>query len=385
MTPYQRCLAVIEGRVPDRIPGYMPTVSCDVASEILGRQVVAGGPSLHYAEAKAWLAGEEAYAEFEHRLLEDRLELHKVLGNDVWRFPWRTGFHPTVALDDTTFLCGDPDGVHQVCRWDESAMNFIEVEDTAPKTQPEDWPEKARTEQEGLEARVASARESAGAAQEAVQKRVGEDFMVVSGGAGLSLGYDEASLVACILEPGAAGDLLDCALEVALAQVEGIASRGIKVVLGGGDMADKNGTAYSPEVFRELMLPRVKTLLARCRELGLHYVWKTDGKLWPVTDMLFVEAEVPGYAEVERDAGMALGQIRAKYPDLVVWTNVSPDLLRRGTREQVHEDNLRILEESDGRGYLHGPSNAILPGTPVENVLAMTEARMDFARTREDV
>ena len=382
MTSYQRCLAVVEGRVPDRVPGYTPTVACDVASEILGRSVVAGGPSAWYAEARAWLAGKEAYAEFEHRLLEDRLELHKVLGNDIWRFPWRKGVHPTVAVDDTTFICGDPDGIHQVWRWEETVKNFIQVRNTARAPEPEDWPEMARQRQKGVEQQAARARETAGAGEETIQKRVGEDYMVVAGGGGMSLGYDEPSLLACIMEPGAVGDMLDCALEIGLAQMEGIAGRGIKVVFGGGDMADKNGTAYSPRVFRELMLPRVKKLAARCRELGLHYVWRTDGKLWGVTDMLFVEAGFPGYGEVDRDADMALGKIRAKYPDLVIWTNVSCDLLCRGTRQQVYESSMQILEESNGRGYLHGASNAILPGTPAENVLAMTEARMDFTNAR---
>jgi uroporphyrinogen decarboxylase len=382
MTPYQRCLAVIEGRVPDRIPGYTPTVACDVASKILGRQVTTGGPSLWYAEAKAWLAGKEAFAEFEHRLLEDRLEIHRLLGNDIWRFPWRKHLRPSVGVDDTTFIIGDPDGVHQVWRWEETVSNFIEAKNTARKPEPEDWPEMARRQQKGLAERAARAKESAGASEEAVQKRVGEDFMVVAGGGGISLGYNEPALLACIMEPGAVGDILDGSLEVALAQMEGIAGRGIKVVFGGGDMADKNGPAYSPKVFRELMLPRLKKLAARCRELGLHYVWRTDGKLWPVTDMLFVEAGFPGYGEVDRDADMDLGRIRAKYPDLVVWTNVSADLLNRGTRQEVYDNSIQILEESDGRGYLHGCSNAILPGTPVENVLAMTEARMDWTERR---
>ena len=39
LTPYARCLAVIEGRRPDRVPAYTPTIACDVASEILGREV----------------------------------------------------------------------------------------------------------------------------------------------------------------------------------------------------------------------------------------------------------------------------------------------------------------------------------------------------------
>ena len=102
MPPLDRSLVVINGDMPDRISGYPPTVACDVASKILGREVNTGTPSLWYAEAKAWMAVEAAFAEFEHKLVEDRLELHQ-----VWRY------YPDVR-------------------------NFIEVTNRAPKMGPED-------------------------------------------------------------------------------------------------------------------------------------------------------------------------------------------------------------------------------------------------------
>ena len=189
--------------------------------------------------------------------------------------------------------------------------------------------------------------------------------------------------MACILEPGAVGDVLDCQLEVALVQVEAIARRGIRVVLGGGDMADKNGPLYSPRVFRTLMLPRLKVLTAWCRELGLHYVWRTDGNLWLVSDMIFNQAGVPGFGEVDYDASMELGRIRERYPDLVVWANASGDRIRRGSRDEVYAHSMRILEASEGTRYFHGCSNTVLPGTPPENVWAMMQARDDYSRTRQ--
>ena len=204
-------------------------------------------------------------------------------------------------------------------------------------------------------------------------------MMVVAGGGGFSVGVDEASLMACALEPGAVGDILDCQLEVALAQAESLAARGIKVVLGGGDMADKNGPMYSPRMFRDLMLPRLKVFSARCQELGVHYVWRSDGNIWLVSDMVFLEAAIPGYGEVDYDASMEMRTIRERYPNLVVWANVSADVLCRGSREQVYDHCTEILEGSGGRGYFHGCSNAVLPGTPPENVWAMMEARDDYS------
>jgi uroporphyrinogen decarboxylase len=383
LTPYERCLAAIEGRCPDRVPAYTPTICCDVASKILGREVNTGGPSLWYAEAKAWMAGEDAHAEFEQRYEQDLLALHRALEIETFRYGWRRDVRPTAQLDERTFLYGDPTGAHQVWRWDPEVQNFLRSVDTTPRRRPEDWPELARHALEEVRVKAEYARATAGEREAQLQRRLGHEMMVLAGGGGLSVGVDESSLMACALEPGAVGDLLDCQLEIALAQVEAIAARGIVVLLGGGDMADKNGPMYSPRMFRDLVLPRLKTLSARCKELGVHYVWRTDGKLWLVSDMIFAPSDngagVPGYGEVDYDASMQMDRIRQRYPDLVVWANVSADMLRRGSRGEVYEQSMRILEGSRGKGYLHGCSNAVLPGTPVENVWAMMKARDDFA------
>jgi len=381
MNPYERCLATIEGRPIDRVPAYTPSIACDVASKILGREAHTGSPTLWYAAAKAWMAGKNAYAEFQQKHEEDVLALNRVLDIEVVRYPWLVNIRPTQQLDEYTFLSGDPDGVYKIWHWNPEVMNFHETKDTAPKRQPEDWPEMAKRRLKSIEASAESARKGAAVREANLQERLGNEMMVVAGGGSLSLGIDEASLMACVMEPGAAGDMLDCQLEVDLAQMEGIASRGIKVVLGGGDMADKNGPLYSPQTFRDLIFPRLKKLSARCNELGLHYVWRTDGNIWSVSDMIFAEAGVPGYGEVDWDAAMETGKIRERFPDVVVWANASGHIMRIGSRDEVYNHCMEILKESGGRRYFHGVSNTILPGTPPENVWAMMEARDDFAVT----
>lgn len=380
MTPYERCIAAIEGGTPDRVPAYTPSIACDVASKIVGHEVHTGSPSLWFAKAKASIAGDAAVAEFDQKHEEDLLELNRVFGQEVFRYPWCVTINPSAQLDEHTFLCGDPDGVHQIWRWDDQVMNFLKTKDTTPQRKPEDWPRMAREREKTVERSAQSAREGAGLREAELQKRLGDEMLVVAGGGGLSIGADEAGLMACVLEPAAVGDLLDYQLEVAIARTEGLAERGIRAALGGGDMADKNGPIYSPQVFRELMLPRLKRLAARCNELGVHYVWRTDGNLWPVTGMIFDEADVPGYGEVDYNATMTLSRIRERYPHLVCWANVSGDVLRRCSRDEVYDHCLSILEASEGTRYFHGCSNTILPGTPIENAWAMMEARDAFAK-----
>ncbi len=380
MTGYGRSLAVISGGLPDRIPAYTPTIASDVASRILGRNAHTGGPALWWAEAAAWCNGPTAWQEFGCQITEDIIDLHRALGQDVIRFPWRNNIKPTAKINDTTFLCGDPAGDHQIWYWDAQMMNFIP--DRHPvEPQVEDWPAVARKAEKNVEQRIAEVRETIGVPEASLQARLGDTMLVLGGGAvGLSLGVDEAHLLATALEPEAVSDILDCDLAVSIAAVKAMAGRGIKAVLGGGDMADKNGPMYSPEMFRHFMLPRWKKLADCCRELGLHYVWRSDGNLWKVADMLFREAAMPGFGEVDFDAAMTTARLRVEYPDLVLWANLSGDLLCRGTAEDSYRHSMQLLEVSRGRRYFHGCSNTILPGSPVENVHAMMQARDDFSR-----
>jgi uroporphyrinogen-III decarboxylase len=382
MTGYHRCLTAIQGGVPDRVPAYTPTIASDVAGRILGRAVHTGGPALWYAEAAAWCDGPSAWQEFDAQVTEDVIALHRALDQAIVRFPYRNNIRPTARIDATTFLCGDPKGKHQVWRWDEQTMNFLYLRGPTGWA-VEDWPKMARETEKNLDRRIAQARENAGLPEARLQEKLGDSMMVVAGGAGLSLGVDEAHLMAALLEPGAVADLLDCQLAVGLAQLEGIAARGVKAVLGGGDMADKNGPLYSPGMFARYMLPRWKRIAKRSRELGLHYVWRSDGNLWKVSDMLFREARMPGFGEVDFDATMTSAAVRARYPEVVIWANLSGDLLRRGSAEEAYRHSMQVLESSRGRGYFHGCSNTILPGTPVENVTAMMQARDDYSTSSD--
>ena len=147
------------------------------------------------------------------------------------------------------------------------------------------------------------------------------------------------------------------------------------VLLAGGDMAGNDGPIYSPAAFRAVVLPAYTFALKRLNAAGAHYVFRSDGNLWSVADMLFNEARVPGYGEVDRDASMTVGQLRKRFPKLTLWGQVSSNFLARATVQQVKDECRRILDESGGTGYFHGCSNAIVKGTPPENVIAMLEVR----------
>jgi len=206
----------------------------------------------------------------------------------------------------------------------------------------------------------------------AVCEKFGREFFVVCNAPAISVGLSEEDLMLVALEPElvARKTMIQARQTVALARA--LAKTAFPgVLLGGGDLAGNDGPMYSPEAFRRVMLPALKFMVDELNRCGVKYVFRSDGDLWPLTDMIFQEAGCHGYGEVDRLCGMTVAAVRRRYPHVSVWNNVpSCELLRRSAA-WVREESQRCLAESGGTGYFHGCSNAILPGTPVENVLAM--------------
>ena len=151
--------------------------------------------------------------------------------------------------------------------------------------------------------------------------------------------------------------------------------RYLHITTSGDDFGTQQGPFMSPAMFRDLVLPAYAKALAELNRLGVHYVFRSDGNLWPLMDMIYGEAACPGYGETDRDASMTVAAVRARFPRLVIWGNVSSSLLARGTPAQVRDQAQAALAESGGHGYFQGCSNAIIQGTPVENVRALFSVR----------
>ena len=372
MTHHERCVAAIAGAPVDRAPRYVAGVACEVASRMLGREAFGGTGSLHYAEACAWMRGEKAHEEFEEKLCQDLVDLYRALDVDVFRMPWRKRERPTRQIDEVSFLYGDPDGAHTICKYSPDSGDFAAVASSG--TGQVDVEEYARQVARGEEAADGGGLEAVELDAEHLRicERLGEEFFVVYNGGGIGVGYSVERMTLLALAPEVMRRELMLQARYTVACGELLArTPHPRVMIGGLDMAGNDGPMYSPEMFREVTLPAYSHVMERLGPLGFHVVFRSDGVLWPVSDMLFVEAGVNGYGEVDRDVSMTVAAIRKRYPRLVIWGNFSARFLAGASAGEVRDEARRIVEESAGTGYFHGCSNAILRGTPVENVEAM--------------
>ena len=368
---------VFAGRRPDGVPYYEQAVACGVATEILGRKAYTGSTGLHRQEAEAWLAGEAAHEEFIAQLVEDWTAFADTVGMDGINSPWLAG-RPTKKTGEHDYLYGDPDGRYRICRYDPEAYTFGTVTSNCEPTTLEELEADISAAEAAVE-KAAPPTPGANPVLAMLIERNAHKRAIVAG-VNISIPMNEIWMIAVALRPDLIDRQLALAVESARRTAPVLKAVGVAVIFGGGDLAGKNGCIYGPRVFHDHLLPHLQEFLEVFREEALPYVFRTDGNLWSIADDLFGASGVDGYGEIDQDAGMDLGQVRDRFPDLTMWGGVAcGPTLRNGTPEQVKEEALRSLEvASPGGGLILGSSNTILHGTPPENVWAMLEARDEF-------
>ncbi len=382
MTSKERIRAAFDHQPTDKVPIHHIGFSSCVASMVLGREAYVGGGIQQWREANALWRGQEAHREFLARSREDAFDLAMAIGNDMVRMEyWRMPTKPTRKLDEHTFLYGDPDGHWQVRRFDPET-ELYQVIDQHPKI-------AGQMDLETLEGTV-EARERAlvgfnptpesFASTRELLDTYGKEHAIRVGGGSLGIPYEPAIwLEATLLRPDLVARYLDVQAERAIRSIPALADVGVEYLFGGGDFASNEGPFYSPQLFHELMLPRLKRICQTCHQYGIRYLFASDGDLWPLADDLFEASGVHGYYEIDGRAGMDLGRLRERYPDLVLIGNISSHTLHLGSRDDVIAETLSCLEEAKrSNGVIVGVSNYLLPGTPRVNLDAMLDTIEQF-------
>ena len=129
MNSFERFACILDGKKPDKMPFYYPTIACTVGSEILGREANTGSDSLAFKEELSWLDGEQAHAEFVQKMHEDTIALYRLLQADVVRETIRGKAKPTKKLDDNTLLFERSDGGRIVKRFFPETQSYGVLED----------------------------------------------------------------------------------------------------------------------------------------------------------------------------------------------------------------------------------------------------------------
>jgi uroporphyrinogen decarboxylase len=183
----------------------------------------------------------------------------------------------------------------------------------------------------------------------------------------------ENLLIAIAADPELVSALVDLSVDLNLKMAREVAARGVKIVYTGDDYAGNLGPLMSPRHFRKLFYPGLCRVMGGFKDLGLYVIKHTDGKLWPIIDMI-VDSGIDCLDPIDPQAGMDLAEVKARYGHRIALKgNVDcAQLMTFGTPDQVAEATREALRHgAPGGGFILSSSNSIHSAVKPENYRAM--------------
>ncbi|UCG06016.1 MAG: hypothetical protein JSV83_19205 [Desulfobacterales bacterium] len=177
--------------------------------------------------------------------------------------------------------------------------------------------------------------------------------------------------------------MMDIFIEWNLVVLDKLQKLGLDFIVTYNDMAYKEGPLVSPQVLREVFLPKMKIV---ADAIKLPWAFHSDGNLTIVMeDLLTLGMNCVNPFE---PPVMDLKVAKEKWGDRIcLWGNIDlVQTLPYGTVEEVEaEVKQRIREAGPGGGYICATANSVTGWCKIENIFAMTNAVKKFGAYPLDV
>lgn len=158
----------------------------------------------------------------------------------------------------------------------------------------------------------------------------------------------------------------------------------IDIVLTGDDFGAQNGLLVSADMWRKFLKPGFADyirLLKRHKAIAMHHTCGSVVEI--ISDMIECGLDVLQSIQPEA-AGMSLGNLKKLFGGKICFQGgVSiQKTMPYGTREEIRREVKAIADtvKSDG-GYIFCTSHNIQADTPIENIMALMEAYLEYGRT----
>jgi len=373
MTSKERVIAVLDHKIPDKVPWGEFAIDYDTVEKILGHE------SYLRAKAKSQIAfWEGRRGEVAQSWKEDMIELYKKLDfiDIINLSAMCTGLLPPrdykpekpKKLDENTWEFKDG----QIYKYSAVTGDITLVDD------PQKWTREFKLENFNLDEEPEPPDPSQFEVINAVIE-VFKDKKFILGPSGgeasfILLGGMEKGLMEYIMHP----EVVKCAQKIEVNKANKLDKyyirKGQDGILWGTDFSSNKGPFISPKMFREFCLPGTKNRVENVKSLGMKVIKHACGNNTQFMDM-FIEAGYDAYQSIQESSGIDLKWLKENYGEkITLWGGVNVENLVSGTPEDIRKDirkAMAILKQ--GGRYIFGTSHSITVGTKYDNFMTMIE------------
>ena len=218
-----------------------------------------------------------------------------------------------------------------------------------------------------------------GIAEDDLKKYRGDMLVLVSGYNGIwEKSYDlvgiEEFMYLLSMEPDTATRLMDIITDYKVEIAKETVRRGFKVGHHGDDLGTQVSTLMSEDMFKTLLLPRIKRIFDVYKAAGVPVQMHSCGNITPFIPYL-IDAGLDILEPVQ--PCMDIDFLKREYGrDLIFYGGVdTQELLAFKSPEEVRRETLRTIDVlGKGGGYICAPAQEIMNNVPPANVAALVGA-----------
>ena len=161
----------------------------------------------------------------------------------------------------------------------------------------------------------------------------------------------------------------------------------VPLMFMGEDIAGNTGPIFSPKFVRKEGLPRWEWITTPIKEKGFKFLYHTDGRYGNFLPLLINDLGADGLNPIERNGCNDIFEIRAQYPDTMLFGNVCcMHTLPHGTLGDVEDETLEIVEKIGPQGGIFiGSSSEVHDHVPVKNAAKMYQTVHEYGAYPIDI
>ncbi len=193
------------------------------------------------------------------------------------------------------------------------------------------------------------------------------------------LGFSE-TMVALFKNPVIVKRILDNLHKIRMEQARLLCEARIDVLVDGDDVGMQKSMMLPPKIWRTFLKPYYSELIKLCHRKGVFFLFHSDGWIKPIIKDL-IEIGVDILNPVQPEA-MDPASLHEEYGDKLCFdgTLSIQRTIPFGTPKDVAEEVISRLKTIGYTGLILGPSHAIQPEAPPENIVAIYETALKYGQ-----